>query len=215
MSYHTITTEKELASALEALAKACPHMKQAKLAAGAPSLRKIDNNFSSFVRMIASQQLSVAAAAAICDRLVAGMGEITPANLIACDDAALRAAGLSRGKIRTLRALAAAVLAGEVDFAAFEAMDEAAVKQALVALHGIGPWTADIYIMFSLGRADAFAPGDLALQNAAMALMPLETKPTPAELEALAERWRPYRGVAALQLWQYYSWLKKQKKTPF
>jgi DNA-3-methyladenine glycosylase II len=215
MSYHIIATEKELEKAVKALAKACPHMKKARRQAGAPSLRKIDNSFASVVRMIASQQLSVAAAAAICDRLVAKMGEITPQHLLATDDDTLRAAGLSRGKIKTLRALAEAVISGEVDFAAFEHMDEDEVRERLVKVHGIGPWTADIYIMFALGRADGFAPGDLALQNACMALMELENKPTPAELAILAEPWRPFRGVAALQLWQYYSWLKKQKKTPF
>lgn len=215
MSYHTIATEKELEKAVKALTKACPHLKKAKKAAGAPALRKIDNNFASVVRMIASQQLSVAAAAAICDRLVARMGEITPEHLLATDDEQLRAAGLSRGKIKTLRALAEAVVSGEVDFAAFETMSDDDIRARLVKVHGIGPWTADIYIMFALGRADCFAPGDLALQNACMALMELPQKPTPAELAILAETWRPFRGVAALQLWQYYSWLKKQKKTPF
>lgn len=215
MSYQIIATKEELDAALRTLCVACPHMRKAQESAGPPSLRKIDNGFPSVVRMIASQQLSVAAAAAICDRLVAQMGAITPEHLLATNDEVLRAAGLSRGKIKTLRALAEAVTDGAVDFAAFEDMSEDEIRAQLTRVHGIGPWTADIYIMFCLGRADGFAPGDLALQNAARSLLQLSDKPTPAQLSELAEQWRPWRGVAALQLWQYYSWLKKQKKTPF
>ncbi len=122
---------------------------------------------------------------------------------MALPDQSLRGAGLSVGKVRTLRALAAAVEAG-LDLEGMDGHSDEAVHAALTAVTGIGPWTADIYIMFCLGRADGFAPGDLALQVALQMATGLETRPSSKELALFAERWRPWRGVAAHLLWAYY-----------
>jgi DNA-3-methyladenine glycosylase II len=128
---------------------------------------------------------------------------MTPEAFLAVGDDALRAAGLSKGKVKTLRAVGAAVAAGlDLDYLADA--PEAEVHEVLTALPGIGPWTADIYLLFCLGRADAFAAGDLALQIAARAALGLEARPSRDELYAIAERWRPWRGVAAHMLWAYY-----------
>lgn len=132
------------------------------------------------------------------------------AGLLACSDAALRSAGLSASKVRTLRAISEAVVDG-LDLDAMSASSEKAVRDTLMRISGIGPWTADIYVMFCLGSADGFAPGDLALQVAAQHAFELETRPNAAELIDIAERWRPWRGVAARLLWAYYAVRKQQR----
>ena len=130
-------------------------------------------------------------------------------NLITEDD--LRGLGLSRPKVRTLRALAEAIVAGAIDLDDLAAHPDATIREKLVALHGIGPWTADIFLMFNLGRADAFASGDLALQEAARMGLDLDARPDAQALEQIAERWRPWRAVAALMLWNYYRVAKQTK----
>ena len=153
--------------------------------------------------------MSVASANAIWTRVAAGVQPFTPERLAAMSEADLRALGLSRPKIVTLSKLAQHL--SEHDWLAELAdADDDAVRERLVSLPGIGPWTADIYLMFCLGRADSFAPGDLALQIAAQRLLDLERRPTADELAAIAEqRWRPWRGVAARALWAYYAVAKR------
>ncbi|MFV0301735.1 MAG: DNA-3-methyladenine glycosylase family protein, partial [Paracoccus sp. (in: a-proteobacteria)] len=148
---------------------------------------------------IVSQQISTHAAAAIAGRM-AGAGLTGAEAIAAADDAALQGVGLSRPKIRYLRGIARA----GIDWPALRELPDEAVIAALVALPGIGRWTAEIYLKFALGRADAFAAGDLALQEAAKLLYDLPERPTPARLTDLAEPWRPWRSVAARGLWAYY-----------
>ena len=128
---------------------------------------------------------------------------MTPRAFLKLSDAELRAAGLSTGKVKTLRALSEAIVGG-LDLDRLARAHETEVHEALTALPGIGPWSADIYLLFCLGRADAFAAGDLALQIAARAALDLDQRPSRDELFAIAERWRPWRGVAAHLLWAYY-----------
>jgi DNA-3-methyladenine glycosylase II len=131
-------------------------------------------------------------------------------TIAAFTDDEFRGAGLSRPKVRTLRAVSAAVAAG-LDLERLDALSDEQVHEALTAISGIGPWTADIFLLFNLGRADAFAHGDLALQVAAQMLMDLDARPAAEELLGIAERWRPWRGVAARLLWAYYAVAKAQK----
>ncbi|MBA3325653.1 MAG: DNA-3-methyladenine glycosylase 2 family protein, partial [Rhodobacteraceae bacterium] len=145
------------------------------------------------------QQVSVAAAAAIWGRLQA-VEATAPEGVTAASDEALRACGLSRQKIAYGRAIAASV----IDFTALRRMPDADVVAELVRIKGIGVWTAEIYAMFSLGRADVFAPGDLALQEAARLLFALPERPKEPELRALSLAWSPWRAVAARLLWAYY-----------
>jgi DNA-3-methyladenine glycosylase II len=121
------------------------------------------------------------------------------------DDDGLRAAGLSRPKVRTLRALSEALVEGRLVLEPLQHADDEEVRAALTSINGIGPWTADIYLMFCLGRTDSWASGDLALQLAAWRALKLKVKPDARRLETIAERWRPWRGVAARLLWAFYA----------
>ena len=169
-----------------------------------PRLRRRDPGFAGLAWTVVGQQVSTASAAAIYGRLEARLGTVDPVNLARASDDALRCCGLSAGKLRTLRAVAAACAGGALDFAALATADAEAAHAALVAIHGIGPWTADVFLLFCLGHADAWPAGDLALQEAARLALDLPVRPSARDLVALAERWRPHRGVAAHCLWAYY-----------
>lgn len=172
---------------------------------GALPLRREEDGFAALLRAIVGQQVSVASARAIWARLEsAGLTEASV--MAAASDEDLRAAGLSRQKARYGRALAQA----GIDFKALRDVPDAEVVQTLVAVPGIGVWTAEIYAMFALGRADVFAPGDLALQEAARMLFRLEARPTDKALRAMAEAWSPWRSVAARVLWAYYRVAKER-----
>jgi DNA-3-methyladenine glycosylase II len=186
-------------------------MRRAHDLVGDPPLRRHDAGFPGLVRVIVGQQLSIASAAAIWARVVRELAPLDAARLANASDEQLRAAGLSRPKMRTLRNLAAAVSEGALDLAALDQASDEEVHAALTAISGIGPWTADIYLLFCLGRADAWANGDLALQIAAQEILELEQRPGPRELAAIAERWRPWRGVAATLLWSYYGHLRTRR----
>jgi DNA-3-methyladenine glycosylase II len=176
-----------------------PRFAHALALTGPLPLRRAPDGFAALLDAIVSQQVSVAAADAILARLAAA-GLTDPARLVAASEGELRACGLSRQKARYVRALAEAGL----DFAALRTLPTEAVVASLVALPGIGRWTAEIYAMFSLGRADVFAPADLALQEAARLLFDLPERPKERALRAMAEAWSPWRGVAARLLWAYY-----------
>lgn len=162
-------------------------------------LRREADGFPALLRAIVGQQVSVASARAIWGRLEA-MNLTDASVMAAASDEDLRAAGLSRQKARYGRALAQA----GIDFNALRDIPDAEVVHTLVAVPGIGVWTAEIYAMFALGRANVFAPGDLALQEAARLLFGLDARPTEKGLRAMAEAWSPWRSVAARILWAYY-----------
>ncbi len=130
------------------------------------------------------------------------------ARLAAATEEELRGCGLSAPKIRALRALAEAVAEGALDLAGLSALDAEDAHKTLVAVKGVGPWTADIFLLFCLGHPDAFPAGDLALQEAAKLALRLKRRPDAQRLEKIAERWRPWRGVAARMLWAYYRGVK-------
>jgi DNA-3-methyladenine glycosylase II len=153
----------------------------------------------------------VASADAIWRRTFALAQPFRADRLLRLEDAALKSAGLSAPKIRTLRAAARAVVEDGLALDGFDGVSEEAIHAALTSVNGIGPWTADIYIMFCLGRADSWASGDLALQIACQMMMELDAKPSAKELAEIAERWRPWRGVAARMLWAYYKVAKETK----
>ena len=139
------------------------------------------------------------------------MTPFTPRRVLKLDDEQLRAPGLSWSKIRTLRGVARSVVHDGLDLKRLKVLGEDDVHTQLTAISGIGPWTADIYIMFCLGRADAWASGDLALQVAMQGLLGLSDRPRPEEAATLAEPWRPWRGVAARLLWAYYAAVRQPK----
>ncbi len=198
-----IETEDDLSEGIRALRRKCAIARLMHDAAGMPPMRRRPAGFEGLARIVVGQQLSVASAAAIWGRTAALVDPFDAPRLMAIPDEELRAVGLSAGKVRTLRAIANAVEGG-LDLGGMHGMSEEEVHAALTAISGIGPWTADIYVMFCLGRADGFAAGDLALQVALQMAAGLETRPTARELAEFAERWRPWRGVAAHLLWAYY-----------
>ena len=206
MDERIITTDACIAEGLAELARIEPRFAAAAARTGPPPLRRRDDGFAALLSAIVSQQVSTAAAAAIWGRLDQA-GLTTPPAILAAGDDALRACGLSRQKVRYARALAAA----GIDFDALRHAPTPQVCDTLVAVPGIGIWTAEVYAMFSLGRADVFAPGDLALQEGARMLFDLPDRPRPAALRAMAEAWSPWRAVAARLLWSYYG-LEKQRE---
>lgn len=171
---------------------------------GHPPLWSREPGFATLVLLILEQQVSLASARAAFDRLGARVGAVTPDAVLALDDDTLRAIGFSRQKTRYARALAAALLDGSLDLDTLPSLPDADVRRALVALPGIGPWTADVYLLACLARPDLWPVGDVALQAAAQRALDLERRPTAVELEAIGERWRPHRSVAAQLLWHLY-----------
>jgi DNA-3-methyladenine glycosylase II len=176
---------------------------------GPPPLRLRPPGFAGMAAIIVSQQVSVASATAIFGRLEARLAPLDAAAVLAADDEALRACGLSGPKMRALRAIARAVAEG-LDLGALGSMDAVDAHRALIAVSGIGPWTADVFLLFCLGHPDAFPAGDVALQEAARLALGLKTRPDARDLEVIAERWRPWRGVAARMLWAYYRQAKQR-----
>ncbi len=204
-----LTTAEDIARGVKLLRSRCAFIRKAHDITGDPSLRRRPGGFEGLVRIINGQQLSVASATAIHARLLVTVQPLSAQNILTVSDDVLRGCGLSRPKIKTVRALSQAVIDG-LDLDALADLHEAEAAKRLLAVSGIGPWTADIYLMFCMGRADVFASGDLALQIAAHDLLGLDARPTTKEMAIIAARWRPWRAVAALVLWAYYADLKKQ-----
>jgi DNA-3-methyladenine glycosylase II len=182
--------------------------------AGRPTLRRRPAGFAGLCAIICSQQLSTASAGAIWGRLAAAFDPLDAEALRRARSDKLARIGLSRPKIRTLKAISKALRKGAIDIDALAHMQADAAHAALIALHGIGPWTADIYLLFCLGHADAWPAGDLALQEAARLAFRLRRRPEQKQMIKLAERWRPWRGVAAHVLWNYYRAVKKRDAIP-
>lgn len=194
-----IETEACVAEGMDWLSARCPRMAAAYRLTGPLPLRRNPQGFAQLLSAIVSQQVSVASARAIWGRVEAA-GLTTPEAVAGATDDDLRGVGLSRPKQRYARALAGA----GIDYDGLRDMTDEDVIATLVAVPGIGRWTAEIYAKFSLGRADVFAAGDLALQEAARALYDLPDRPTEGQLRQMAEAWSPWRAVAARLLWAYY-----------
>lgn len=201
-----IETEACVAEGAAWLAASHPRFAHALELTGPLPLRRQADGFTALLDAIVGQQVSVASADAIWSRLAAA-GMTQPEGWATASDDDLRALGLSRQKMRYGRALAKA----ELDYEALRHAPDAEVVAALVALPGIGLWTAEIYAMFALGRADVFAPGDLALQEAVRMLFDLSERPTERQLRAMAAEWSPWRAVAARALWAYYRVARKRE----
>ncbi len=209
-----IRSRAEILAGVEALRGLDPRLAAIHDLCGEPPLRLHGAGLEGLVWIIVSQQVSVASARAIWARTKSVFEPITAARLLAAPEEDFRAGGLSMPKIRTMRAVAQAIRDG-FDLDGLAGLDADAAHAELVKLKGIGPWTADIYLMFCLGHADAFAAGDLALQEAARMLLDLERRPNAAELSTIAEAWRPWRAVAARLLFAYYAHRKNRPGAPF
>lgn len=199
----TFETAADLRAGAVALRRLCPVMRRVHDIVGDPPLRRYVPGFEGLARIVVGQQLSIASAAAIWKRTADAVTPFDAKTFLAQDDATLRAAGLSQGKVRTLRAAAVAERDGALTLGG--PVPDDALREALMSVSGIGPWTADIYSLFCLGHADGFAAGDLALQIAVERAFELDTRPNAVALAEMAERWRPWRGVAAHLLWAFYA----------
>jgi DNA-3-methyladenine glycosylase II len=206
MSGRIIETEADILEGCDWLIRAEPRFGRALELTGTPPLRRRDGGFAALLHTICAQQLSVASADSVWMKLRAA-GADDPATLLTMNEDSLRALGLSRPKARYATALAEA----EIDYPALARMPEDKAIAVLTAVKGIGIWTAEIYLMFSIGRADVFAPGDLALQEAARILFELPERPAEKTLRQQAAEWSPWRGVAARLLWAYYRVAKQRE----
>lgn len=201
MSKLTKTTLRE---GLDALARVDPDMATALEAHGYPTLRRRPQGFAALMRIIVGQQVSTQAAASIWAKLDAAVDTADPASVIGARDEDLRGAGLSRQKAAYVRALAEDVASGRVALRRIPRMDDDEAIAELVKIKGIGRWSAEIYLLFALGRRDIWPADDLAVMVAVQRLKRLEARPDRKTMDALAEPWRPWRGAAAHFMWHYY-----------
>ena len=197
--------QKDLTTALTYLSAKDENLAVAFQKYGTPPLRKRTRGFAGLAQILISQQVSTAAAATIFSRFEAAMGALEPENLLALDAAALSGVGLSRSKQRYLRILAEKIAGGELDMKKLDRADNETIYNTLVAITGIGPWSAECYLLFALRRADMFPAGDLALQHGVRMMYGMDDKPSTEALADFAQRWQPYRGAAARLLWSYYN----------
>lgn len=201
-----ITCDADVAAGAAWLARQETRFAEALAQTGPLPLRLRPGGFQGLVDIIISQQVSVASADAIRGRMVSA-GLVSEAAVLSAGEDGLRAAGLSRPKARYVQLLAQE----QVDYAALQALPQDQAMAALMGLTGIGPWTAEIYVMFCMGAPDVFPAGDLALQVAAQDLFDLPERPKPEALRALAEDWSPWRSVAARALFAYYRVIKNRE----
>lgn len=194
-------------AALASLVALDPDLSGIEAAAGPLPWRRRAAGFEGLLQAIVGQQISNQAAAAIWRRLAAVPGALDPAVLLALDDDTLRAAGLSRPKVAHARALAEAFAGGVLSAEGIAAMEDEAAISAIATVRGMGRWSAEVYLLFALEREDVFPAGDIALAGAAAALKGLPARPGPVPLRALAEQWRPWRGLAARLLWHHWRFL--------
>jgi DNA-3-methyladenine glycosylase II len=199
-----VLTTESLHASLDALAVTEPAFAAAIKRAGYPGTRIRERGYSTLLRTIIGQQVSVAAAASIWNKLEAQVGDLTdPGNIAKATDEDLRAAGLSRQKASYARSLAEEVTSGRLDLANLPVDDEEAVA-ALTHIKGIGRWSAEIYLLFAEGRPDIWPAGDLAVQIEIGRILGHETRPSEKLMRELAEKWRPHRGAAAILAWHHY-----------
>jgi len=207
-----IRTPADLSRAVDFLALRDKSLASVVERYGMPPLWPREPGFPTLLHIILEQQVSLASAKTAFDRLSAAIGPPTPETFLTLDDAQLKTIGFSRQKTRYGRELAQAILSGRLDLERLALSDDDAVRAELIKLPGIGNWTVDVYLLLVLGRPDAFAPTDLALQIAVQQVRKLKTRPTPNEITAMAERWRPYRAGAARLLWHAYLSEKAAKR---
>src|SRR5471032_1659734 len=210
MTIH-LNSQADLESAVTALVKQDPRLKPVLKVAGMPALRRREAGFAGLAAIVCGQQVSTASAAAIWGRVSAAFDPFHHDALKKARADKLGRLGLSGAKIKTLKTLARELAAERLnlELLANEAAD--AAHNTLTALHGIGPWTADVYLLFCLGHGDAWPAGDLAVQEAVKIGLGLKTRPNAKEMAPLAEPWRPMRGAAAHLWWSYYRVLRKRE----
>ncbi len=191
-------------AAIDGLLLRDPDLARIEAAAGPLPWRVRPLGLPGLLQAIVAQQISSRAASAIWGRLQALPGALEPAGLLELDEALLLKAGLSRPKVAHVRALATAWIDGRLGEPMLSRLDDTAAIAAITSVRGLGPWTAEVYLLFAQGRHDVFPAGDVALAAAAMDLKALPARPGPVAFRALAEQWRPHRALAARLLWHHW-----------
>jgi DNA-3-methyladenine glycosylase II len=210
MTIH-LNTQADLERAIHGLVRQDPRLDPILEIAGMPALRRRDPGYAGLAAIVCGQQVSTASAAAIWARVSAAFDPFHHDALRRARADRLGRLGLSAAKIKTLKNLARELAAERLNLAVLANEDADAAHNTLTALHGIGPWTADVYLLFCLGHGDAWPAGDLAVQEAVKIGLGLKTRPTAKQMAPLAEPWRPMRGAAAHLWWSYYRALKKRE----
>lgn len=207
--------QAELHRHLGILRKRDKHLAGAIKLAGLPGPRMMTPGFATLIHIIVDQQVSTAAGAAIWAKLKkAAGGRVTPRSLLTLGEKGLRANGMSGSKTRYSLGLAEAAADRKLNFRALERADDDDVRAILTEFKGIGTWTADMYLMFGMGRPDVWPIGDLAIQNAIKILHALDERPGVEHLEAVGAPWRPYRSSAAILLWHYFAHVRRTSAPP-
>src|SRR5271156_4534294 len=206
-----LNTQADLEDAVHALVKQDPRLKPILEVTGIPALRRREPGFAGLAHIVCGQQVSTASAAAIWARVSKAFDPFHHDALRRARADRLGRLGLSGAKIKTLKNIARELAAERLNLDVLAEEDADAAHNTLTALHGIGPWTADVYLLFCLGHGDAWPAGDLAVQEAVKIGLNLTTRPTAKEMAPLAEPWRPMRGAAAHLWWSYYRALKKRE----
>ncbi len=209
-----LETQEHVDAGVHRLLAQDPRLDAIVAAAGRVPLRRRPGGFAGLAQIIVAQQLSTASATAIWSRLTAAFDPLAPEKILRARATTLARVGLSGAKIRALKAIARDIDKNGLDLDGLADLPADDAHRALTALHGVGPWTADIYLLFCLGHADAWPAGDLAVQEAMRLAFRLKARPTAKQMGPLAEGWRPLRGVAALLMWTYYRAVKKRDAVP-
>jgi DNA-3-methyladenine glycosylase II len=206
-----LNTQGDLEAAIRAVVAADPRLHPVLERVGMPALRRRPAGFAGLALIVVGQQLSTASAAAIWARLTGALGSVEPEAVLETADDALGRLGLSRAKIRSLKAIATEIADERLALNQLAGMAADAAHAALTRLPGIGPWTADVYLLFCLGNADAWPAGDLAVQEGVRAGLGLAHRPGTKEMADLAEPWQPFRGAAAHLWWDYYRHTRRRE----
>ena len=213
MTLH-LETQADVDAGVRRLLAQDPRLAPIAATAGRVPLRRRVGGFAGLAQIIVAQQLSTASANAIWTRLTAAFDPLDPEKIRRARAERLGRIGLSGAKIRAFKAIATAIKKDGLDLDALADLPADDAHRILTAIHGIGPWTADIYLLFCLGHADAWPAGDLAVQEAVRLALGLKARPSTKEMGPLAEPWRPLRGVAACLMWTYYRAIKKRDAAP-
>jgi DNA-3-methyladenine glycosylase II len=210
MTVH-LNTQADLEDAIRMLVKQDKRLKPILDVTGMPSLRRREPGFTGLAHIVTGQQLSTASAGAIWGRLTKAFDPFDQHAVRRARADRLGRLGLSAAKIKTLKSLAREIAAARVNLNALAEGDADVAHNTLTALHGIGPWTADVYLLFCLGHGDAWPAGDIAIQEGVKLGLGLKARPTPKQMAPIAEPWRPLRGAAAHLWWSYYRAMKKRE----
>lgn len=209
-----IDTIEDVETGLEALLQLDPRLQVIRDYAGQLPLRRNPAGFESLASIIVGQQVSIASAAAIWARFKQHIDPLTPENYLEQGAEVWKLTGLSRPKQKTFQHLSAALIEGQLDLPSLTTMPVDDAMAQLTAIHGIGPWTAEVYLLFAEGHVDIFPSGDVALQEAVARAFGFDSRPSAKELSLLAKDWSPWRGIAARLFWAYYAASRGKEAAP-